>query len=358
MTYDFAGGGMGTQQGINSPWDLTAEGSTVYVAMAGTHQIWRVEMPIGFARALAGTGRENIVDGPTERAACAQPSGICAVGGNLYFADSEASAIRGIDMAAERVFTVIGQGLFVFGDVDGAHPEARFQHPLGVTAYGNELLVADTYNHKIKLVEPTGRSARTLFGDGTPGAAAPDGAVRFNEPGGLHAVGDALFVADTNNHRVVTVNVKTGQWAELTIDGLTSTATTMDADAGDVIQAGEIAVAPDKPIELSLNVALPAGAHLNADAPWSVRVTAGDRTVVQQTGVGGALPIKVTVPAGPTRAPDRVSECWRVTLAAAYCTDGDAGLCAPVHVIWQAGIRRDAAGRDRIALDTLRGEGH
>ena len=71
------------------------------------------------ARALAGSGRENIVDGPTESAALAQPSGLSLDGNFLYFADSEVSAVRRIDLAAEQVHTLIGKGLFDFGDVDG-----------------------------------------------------------------------------------------------------------------------------------------------------------------------------------------------------------------------------------------------
>jgi hypothetical protein len=126
MTYDFAGGRMGRQQGINSPWDVVREGSTLYVAMAGQHQIWRIDLPVGFSRALAGTGRENIADGPTETAAFSQPSGICMMGGKLYVADSEVSAIRCIDMATERVSTILGEGLFSFGDIDGVFPWRNF----------------------------------------------------------------------------------------------------------------------------------------------------------------------------------------------------------------------------------------
>ena len=52
MTYDFAGGRMGTQQGINSPWDVVREGSTLYVAMAGQHQIWRIDLPVDMPMSL------------------------------------------------------------------------------------------------------------------------------------------------------------------------------------------------------------------------------------------------------------------------------------------------------------------
>ena len=142
------------------------------------------------------------------------------MGGKLYLADSEVSAIRGIDMAAETVFTVLGEGLFSFGDVDGVFPKAKLQHPLGVAAWGRMLLVADTYNHKIKVVDPAARSARTLFGTGKPGAAEEDGKPAFFEPGGLSVAGDFVFVADTNNHRIVRVHLATGEWREIAFEGL------------------------------------------------------------------------------------------------------------------------------------------
>src|SRR6185295_6506643 len=101
--------------------------------------------------------------GPTETAAFSQPSGICLMSGKLYIADSEVSAIRCIDMATERVSTILGEGLFSFGDVDGVFPQAKLQHPLGVATYGMSLIVADTYNHKIKLVDPAARSVHTIL---------------------------------------------------------------------------------------------------------------------------------------------------------------------------------------------------
>src|SRR6185295_218659 len=66
--YDRAGGKLGTKQALNSPWDLAVEGSTCYIAMAGPHQIWRLDLPMGLCRAFAGSRRENIVDGPVEAA--------------------------------------------------------------------------------------------------------------------------------------------------------------------------------------------------------------------------------------------------------------------------------------------------
>jgi DNA-binding beta-propeller fold protein YncE len=165
---------------------------------------------------LAGSGREGLLDAPLTAAALAQPSGIAAANGRLYFADSEASAVRWVDLEARNVQTIIGEGLFEFGDVEGQAPDARLQHPLGIAWHNQTLYVADTYNHKIKVVDPDRRTVTTLAGDGQPGWR--DGTqAQFYEPGGLSGAGDALYVADTDNHLVRVIDLHTATTSTLTL---------------------------------------------------------------------------------------------------------------------------------------------
>ncbi len=345
MGYDRAGGGMGVQQAISSPWDLAVEGGTLYIAMAGTHQIWRAEMPIGFARALAGSGRENIVDGPAEAAALSQPSGLCLHKGKLYVADSEVSAIREIDLAAECVTTIIGEGLFVFGDVDGDHRVSRLQHPLGVESWHDKLLLADTYNHKIKIVDPAARTVVSLYGTGSPGARTDDGLPAFYEPGGLDVCGDELFVADTNNHRVVRVDLKTHAWAELRIDGLVGAAAHRAGEEGEIITADTVTVSPDHPARISIRVDLPSQSHLNGEAPWTIQVVRDGTILAQETGIGGDWPLEVIV--APGILPE--SGVVDVHIGFVYCTDGDEGLCIPGQLAWRVALEK-GEGSNEIAL--------
>ncbi len=350
MGYDRAGGAMGTQQPISSPWDLAVEGGTLYVAMAGLHQIWRVEMPVGFARALAGSGRENIVDGPVETAALSQPSGLCLHRGKLYVADSEVSAIREIDLAAEQVTTLVGQGLFVFGDVDGPTDKAKLQHPLGVSSWNDVLLVADTYNHKIKKLHPSARQVTTLYGLGLPATSTPDNhKPGFFEPGGLCVSGDTLFVADTNNHRIVRVDLTTDDWAELTIDGLRSpSAATEDAAGQAIIDAPKSSIGPDRATSLSITVELPGGAHLNHEAPWTIRVTSSDEVLAQVTGFDRSFPLVVNIP--PQSQP--ADQVWQVAASFVYCTADDEALCIPAEATWQIPITLVPTAESAISLRT------
>ena len=62
--------------------------------------------------------------------------------------------------------------LFTFGDVDGPAPQARLQHPLGVAFYQGRLYVADTYNNKIKVIDPATGTTQTLVGSRAAGPRA------------------------------------------------------------------------------------------------------------------------------------------------------------------------------------------
>ncbi|MCA9879357.1 MAG: alkyl hydroperoxide reductase, partial [Thermomicrobiales bacterium] len=219
-------GGPALQTSLNSPWGLALVDRQLWIAMAGTHQLWTLDLATGRLDVAAGTGVESIHDGPLLEATFAQPSGVSASGGVLYIADSESSAIRSIDPAANRVRRLVGRGLFDFGDADGGPGVARLQHPLGVAATTEAgaplVFIADTYNDKIKRLNPTTREVTTWAGgeagheDGTLATA------RFWEPSGLSLAGSRLFVADTNNHAIRVIDMATGIVRTLEVQGETA----------------------------------------------------------------------------------------------------------------------------------------
>jgi hypothetical protein len=157
----------------------------------------------------AGSGAEGRHDGHVDEAAFAQPSGLAVVGRHLYVSDAEANIIRELALPPQnRVRTVAGGDLFEFGDVDGAGDEVRLQHPLGLCTIVDGLLVADTYNHRIRHLDPGTGRVRRWAGSGRPGHV--DGAADtacFYEPGGLSTAGRHVYVADTNNHAVRVVDL-------------------------------------------------------------------------------------------------------------------------------------------------------
>ena len=191
---------------LRSPWDVTVADQAVIVAMAGSHQIWLL-LPEGpRIGPFVGSGAEDHIDGSPEKAALAQPSGVQILGPHLFWVDSETSSVRVADLGKREVMTLMGRGLFDFGDVDGAPSEARMQHPLGITLAGGELYVADTFNGKIKAVDLSGGPVRTV-------------ACGLVEPGGLAGAGEFLIVADTGNHRIVAVRRADGEVRELPVLG-------------------------------------------------------------------------------------------------------------------------------------------
>ena len=122
-------GGMGTFSSLNSPWDLVYLDGRLYIAMSGAHQLWVMDLETTVFQPFAGSGAEGRTDGLLDKSTLAQPSGITVSGKRLYFADSEVSSIRYVDLEKKEVKTVIGHDLFVFGDVDGQGDEVRLQHP-------------------------------------------------------------------------------------------------------------------------------------------------------------------------------------------------------------------------------------
>jgi hypothetical protein len=198
--------------GLRSPWDLAWDGELLYVAMAGSHQLWYHDPATDETGVWAGTGRELRVDGPIRNAAFAQPSGLALLDGSLYVADSEISSIRAVDdlRAFPTVRTVCGSGeLFGFGDRDGVGEDVLLQHPIGIAAGDGALWVADSFNHKVKRVDPATGECRTAFGglERVPITSEPG----FWEPEGLAYAGGTLYVADTNNHRIVAIEIASGE---------------------------------------------------------------------------------------------------------------------------------------------------
>lgn len=180
---------------LSSPWDVAwyPAADAVAVAMAGTHQLWTFDPVAGRLAVFAGAGVESLRDGPAEQAWFAQPSGLAADGETLWVADAESSALRWVAPSAAGfdVHTAVGQGLFDFGDLDGAGADALFQHPLGVAVLPDgSVAVCDTYNNAIRRFDPVDQTVSTLATD----VAEPSGAV---------SAGGTLVVVESAAHRVV-----------------------------------------------------------------------------------------------------------------------------------------------------------
>jgi thiol-disulfide isomerase/thioredoxin len=206
--------------GLRSPWGLALKESQLYIAMAGIHQIWRLDLDKKTIGSYAGSGREGISDGSLKRSSFSQPSGLSLIGDLLYVADAEDSALRRIDIRKQQVETLAGTGLFDFGDRDGPLHQAELQHVLGVAAMDrNRIFIADTYNHKLKLADLKKRTITTVAGTGKPGSG--DGVAlnaAMNEPGGIAVLGESILIADTNNNRIMLYHLNSRRLSEWKLD--------------------------------------------------------------------------------------------------------------------------------------------
>ena len=345
---------------LSSPWDLFLHGDSLYIAMAGCHQIWKMRLDGSAIGPYAGNGREDIVDGPLlpkqayqpGYASFAQPSGLAGDEKWLYVADSEGSSIRAVPLhAGAEVRTVVGTSrlavarLFTFGNVDGPAAQARFQHPLGVALHDGRIYVADTYNDKIRVVDPADGSTSTLAGSGRPGYA--DQPAEFFEPAGLATTTDKLFVADTNNHLIRSIDLKTLQVRTLAIAGLKPPqppAAAAKRPAGNIETLPPVVVrAEHGELRFRVELEFPADYQINSLAPLEYRVE--DAQQPPAIGVGAirrevfGKSVRVEKPAAefdirlPVNGPAG-RDVVEIAVDYYYCREGAEGLCKIGSAAW------------------------
>lgn len=318
---------------LRSPWDvaLLPDGKQLYVALAGSHQIAALDLPRGEIRRLSGSGRESIVDGEPDAAAFSQPSGLSLHERTLYVADSEVSGVRAVDIVNGRARTLVGTGLFDFGDRDGPLAEARLQHPLHVLvdARGQGVLIADTYNDKVRRIDLFANALSTYY--------AGTGELALHEPGGLARLKSGeLVIADTNADRLLKVE-RDGTASVLAITGappplvgasgpqgmseatpLTATLKLSGPPLAGIVELSTTLVAPDRH-------------ELSDGAPLDLELRTGPgalpRVAYHGTADGGpTLKITTRVDLGPAPPP-----ALELELRTAVCDAAERRYCAPIR---------------------------
>lgn len=265
---------------LASPWDVVAWRGHVVIAEAGRHRLWAIDAD-GEPQVIAGSGGEALFDGPALGAGLAQPSGLAvSVGDELAWVDAESSALRALDRPAGLVRTLVGEGLFAWGTADGGPGRASMQHPLGVAAgRAGELWIADTFNDRLR-----------VWREGHLWTVPFEG---LDEPGGLDVLPDGrLVVADTGNHRVVVVDPIGATATHLGVGRPGS------VDVAAPVVAETLVLAAGGRLEVVLDLPL-AGDELDAaaGAPVRVRATADPPGLLlgDQEWTASALPVTVSL---------------------------------------------------------------
>jgi sugar lactone lactonase YvrE len=192
--------------GFNHPSDVTADGAgDLFVADTGNNTIRKVIISTGAVSPVAGqAGSSGSADGNGSAARFSSPEGVAVDNsGNLYIADTNNHTIRKI--APSGAVSTLAGFAGTSGTSDGVGSGARFQFPsdLAVDGSGN-LYVADTDNHTIRIVSPAGVVGTVAGQAGFSGSTDGTGSsTRFYYPAGVAVDGSGnVYVADTNNNSI------------------------------------------------------------------------------------------------------------------------------------------------------------
>ncbi|MEP7179692.1 MAG: alkyl hydroperoxide reductase, partial [Pseudonocardiales bacterium] len=310
---------------VLSPWDVVwwPALSRLVVAAAGVHLLLSVDPVTGATEVLAGTTVEGLRDGPALGGWLAQPSGLAVDGDRVWFADAETSALRYLTLEG-TLHTVIGEGLFEFGHVDGPAANARLQHPLGVTLLPDRsVAVLDTYNGALRRYDPKTESVSTL----ATGLAEPSGAV---------LVDGELVVVESAAHRLVRAVPNA---ALIAGDSLRT-------------QRPVTAVAPG-PVVLDVMFTAPAGRKLDERDGPSTRLTVSaspPELLLDGAGDSTALTRRLVL------AADIPEGVLHVSAQAASCDDDPAvehPACYLSRQDWGVPVRTTAQGSSQLRLVLL-----
>ena len=322
-----APGAAPTATSLASPWGLQLIGNTLYIAMAGSHQLWTLDLSAGTVSVAVGSGREGIDDGAPAAATLAQPNEITTDGTNLYWVDPESSSVRKLPLAGGDVKTLVGTGLFDFGDADGLPGTAKIQHAQGIAFANGTLYIADTYNHKIRTVDPTTGEVATVAGAGSPGNTDGLGAAAsFDEPGGLSAAGGKLYIADTNNNAIRVLDLASGNVSTLQLSNLAVAASDLKG------RTLKMSLPPQtinpSTTTLRLHLTVPAGYQLNNLAPSQLTLTTSNADAFSPgqsdvTFTTADTSVQLTVPVTAREGQAILSAAGQVY----YCRENQNAIC-------------------------------
>jgi thiol-disulfide isomerase/thioredoxin len=343
---------------LRTPWDLALRGNDLYVALAGSHQIGVIDLSSKTLRRFAGNGREALHDGAAAESSFAQPSGLSLDGDVLYVADSEASAVRAVDVKDGSSRTLLGTGLFDWGDAEGALRPKMLQHPIAVAASPGGLWIADTYNGKLKrlVASAPGKGFDALLGIASRAAGETLG-----NPSGLAVEPDgSLLIADTDRHRLLRLPSGAKDPLVVTVSLRAAPASVVSAPTaaaspqrGEEIAVAEHLVRVGKQ-NLALALVAPAGYAFSEGAPWSVELSAeGDSVRVVKTRLEGTAAPGKDVRLGAPIETSQGKATLVLAIRATICDDVNHAACYPRRLRFRAPIsvtNTSEAGETPIAL--------
>ncbi len=207
-TYDAAG----TFARFYSPRGIAVYGDTLYIADKSNHTIRKIDISTKSVTTIAGyPGRAGVSDGVGSNARFYFPEGIATDGVYLYVCDAGNHVIRKVEINSGTVTTLAGKR-GQSGYKDGTGVNALFKAPSGITILDSVLYVADTDNHLIRSVNKDSGNVTTIAGtESVSGDTDGSGtSAQFNFPFGITNDGEYLYIADTYNYTIRRLDLQTG----------------------------------------------------------------------------------------------------------------------------------------------------
>lgn len=210
-TKRFAGdGGLALDALLNFPTAIAADAEgDLYIADTMNHRIRRVDARTGRITTIAGVGlpRFGGDGGPSVAAGLNEPAALVVQGARLYVADQSNNRIRMVDLRTGLITTVAGTGTAAFNGDGRPATEAALAGPSGLTiGTDGRLYIADTFNGRIRAVDPATGIIETVVGDG--GEYRYQGEMEASSPSLSRPSGIAVdvegnvFMTDSDNHLV------------------------------------------------------------------------------------------------------------------------------------------------------------
>lgn len=202
--------GPANQATLNEPAALAVDDAgRLYIADQSNHRVRVVDLKTGTISTVAGTGIATY-DGdgkPAVDTALAGPSGLALMENRLYIADTFNSRVRCVDLSSGLMTTVAGDGGVYRYESPSDAPSPSLSRPTGIALdHEGRLFLTDSDNHLIRQWDWVSGVAFRVAGQGIPAYSGDDGAAREASlcyPFGIVADRDGtLLVADTFNHRI------------------------------------------------------------------------------------------------------------------------------------------------------------
>ena len=201
-------GGPAAQAQLRQPHSIALDGrGGLLICDVGNHRVRRVNLSAGTIETYAGTGdRAATPDGaPLKGTPLNGPRTMAFYDGELYLALREGNAIYRIAHKSGTIHHVAGTGEQGYSGDGGPAREARFAGPKGLACAGGAAYVADTENHVIRRIDLRTGTITSALGTGRRGDG-PDGdplrCALARPHGVLVDPSGRLYVADSEAHRI------------------------------------------------------------------------------------------------------------------------------------------------------------